>query len=111
MIRLLRVVAPLTEKDEEIDDPPDHYKHLRDDRTCFRYVVDHHACEGDPYYNGGSDTAHDTESPGTATIPLPTTMEDNPACSIPEGVQDNISKVIYRFETCAICADTGKIMV
>ena len=47
-------------------------------------------------------------------FPKPTELDDTPGSRNPNGFNNrfkkNIKKIVYSFETCAICADTGEIL-
>ena len=73
------------------------------------YVLDYRSCESEPYYNG--DSVKGYVSQGKATPLTPTTLTDGPSTPLTGNVlKPNIKKIIKRFETCAICVDTGKIL-
>jgi hypothetical protein len=83
------------------------------DKNGIPHVIDHIKCEGDPYYNG-DDKPHDTKSNGDTVVPTPTDLSDLPGMPNPAGFgavfKANIKKLVFTFETCAICVDTGAIL-
>lgn len=96
-------------------DPKDYpYGHNEKDFVTDeeKHVVylDHVACEGDPYYNG-DDKGRDDPSRGDATTTPPkgTTLSDNPSAPL-SNKNPKITRIVYIFETCAICADTGEVL-
>ena len=103
----------VSEKDEDIFQENE-FDHTRDDREDTGYQIDHHACQKVPYYDDHWEDGNATEDP-----PEPTEMDDGPwvgddaaVAEMPFGgvVKPGIEKVIYRFETCAICKTTGVVL-
>lgn len=83
---------------------------LTGDATAPTYI-DHDACEGDPYYNG-DDPVKDKASPGNAKADPPTPTDsgwDSPGGPM-GAVKGNIARIDMEFETCAVCAETGRIL-
>ena len=90
------------------------FAHMEDDRATDDggdVVIDHVACEADPFYNG-DDSKHDATSKGDATSEPPkgTSMSDTPGGNSFNVFKAGITKVVYTFETCAICVATGEIL-
>ena len=112
-----RVVT--TDPDEMFKPGQNPFVHVRPD-TVERVLtggataptyIDHDACEGDPYYNG-DDPVKDKPSPGNAkadpTVPTDSGW-DSPGGPM-DAVKDNIVRIDMEFETCAVCAETGRIL-
>lgn len=71
--------------------------------------IDHLTCSADPFSNGTD--LHDPFSRGDATTGEPTEMSDTPRAALRLKLfKDNIVKIVFYFETCAICLDSGEIL-
>lgn len=84
---------------------------VTEDGRAVEVFVDHARCEGDPYYNG-DDAPQDGPSKGDSTTapPTDTSLDDYPGNFFDGTVKPGIVRIEAIFETCAICADDGRIL-
>lgn len=106
----------VTAKHEEMFRPgtDNPYRHRADDRIDDAdgdpVSIDHLACEGDPFSNGG-DYYQDVGHRGDATTNPPTATDgkDDPRTPF-DNKRPNIKRTVVTLETCAVCADSGSIL-